>query len=60
MLTFVLDQAGSYNPKVLNQESTKEPFPVRCTVRNKHYEKLIFATAEREGVLEDAKASREE
>ncbi|KAK4042057.1 cytochrome P450, partial [Parachaetomium inaequale] len=45
---------GPYNSKVLNQESTSEPFPVKVTVRNKHYEKLVLAEAEWMGVLEDA------
>ena len=44
---------------MLNLESTDEPFPVRVTVRNQHYEKLIIEQAEKAGVMEDAKMARD-
>ncbi|KAJ9137172.1 Cytochrome P450 [Pleurostoma richardsiae] len=50
---------GPYNPKILNLESTDEPFPVKATIRSKEYEKLILEEAERAGVLEDAKLERD-
>ncbi|KAK3319713.1 cytochrome P450 [Cercophora scortea] len=50
---------GPYNPKILNLESTGEPFPVKVTIRSEHYAKLIMAEAEKAGVVEDAKMARD-
>ncbi|KAH6894649.1 cytochrome P450 [Thelonectria olida] len=50
---------GPYNPRILNQESTEEPFPVKATIRSKAYEKLILEEAIRAGVLDDAAVDRE-
>ncbi|KAK0635154.1 cytochrome P450 [Bombardia bombarda] len=43
----------------LNLKSTNEPFPIKVTVHNQHYGKLIIEQAERAGVLEDAKLARD-
>ncbi|KAL1867361.1 hypothetical protein VTK73DRAFT_4208 [Phialemonium thermophilum] len=50
---------GPYNSKILNLESTNEPFPVKASIRSKAYENLILTEAEKAGVLEDAKLKRE-
>lgn len=51
---------GPYNSRILSLEATDEPFPVKVSVRSQAYAELICAEAERLGVLEDAKISRDE
>lgn len=53
-------QNGQYSPKILNQEATGEPFPVKVRVRNNHYQQLIKGEAERMGFLKDTKMTRQE
>ncbi|KAM5356968.1 hypothetical protein ACJ41O_003614 [Fusarium nematophilum] len=50
---------GPYNGKILNLESTNEPFPVKTTVRSSAYQRLIVEEATRAGVLDDAKMDRD-
>ncbi|KAK3690335.1 cytochrome P450 [Podospora appendiculata] len=57
--SFNFEANGPYNPKILNLESTGEPFPVKVSIRNEHYAKLIMAEAEKAGVVEDAKMARD-
>ncbi|KAI5463061.1 cytochrome P450 [Mariannaea sp. PMI_226] len=50
---------GPYNSKILNLESTDEPFPVKATVRSADYQRLIIEEATRAGVLDDVKTDRD-
>ncbi|CAG9943052.1 unnamed protein product [Clonostachys rosea f. rosea IK726] len=50
---------GPYNPKILNLESTDEPFPVKATIRSDGYDHLILTEATRAGVLDSAKLDRD-
>jgi hypothetical protein len=52
-------QDGPYNPKILNLESTDEPFPVKATIRSDGYDHLILTEATRAGVLDSAKLDRD-
>ncbi|KAH7129268.1 cytochrome P450 [Dactylonectria macrodidyma] len=49
---------GPYNSRILNQESTTEPFPVKISIRSKDYENLIIEEARQAGVLEDSRMDR--
>ncbi|OHE97851.1 cytochrome P450 [Colletotrichum orchidophilum] len=50
---------GEYDKHTLNLEATGEPFPVKVTMRNEHYNALILREAQVAGVLEDAKLERD-
>ena len=52
-------QDGPYNSKILNLESTEEPFPVKAVVRSHDYFNLIVKEATEAGVLNDAKMDRD-
>ncbi|KAK1753009.1 cytochrome [Echria macrotheca] len=51
---FDFEANGPYDSRVLNPHTTEEPFPVKVTVRNQAYARLVGKEAVKAGVWEDA------